>query len=304
MDHPLIEEANSNLRKRVIQLLQMGYSVARGGNIVFVCGGNEVHHMRTRFRQYCAAHLSEFEIFFPEFAMKDYFSSSIPEPFDIADFEYIVGELSHAIVIFPEAPGSFAETGYFSAIDKLSEKTILALDAPRQEFDSFISMGPAKKIAAKSIFQPNVQMDYQEPTFELVASRIRRLSVAKNRKLLKVERFNDLTAFELFALIHRIVTILSIATIDDIIYIMRGIFKSIVSVSKIRHMASILVGCEYIKSIGKYGHYYARKDKSTLLEVRSGFVNQETDIRILLAGIYEVGDSEFIEIIEASMNAD
>ena len=107
MDHPLIHEVNLNLRRRVIQLLRSAYSVKRKGNIVFACGGNDPGHMRTRFRDYCKEHHPEFEIFFPEFAMKDCFATGDEEQFDIADFEALIGELSHAIVLFPEAPGSW-----------------------------------------------------------------------------------------------------------------------------------------------------------------------------------------------------
>lgn len=304
MDHPLIEDANRALRKRVIELFKIAYSVPRGGNIVFVCGGNEEYHMRPKFRDYCVNNLKEFEIFFPEFAMKDYFSSAIPEPFDISDFESMVGDLSHAIVIFPEAPGSFAETGYFSAISKLSEKTILALDAPRQEFDSFISMGPAKKISSSSIYQPNIQMDYESPVFDLVANRIKRIAIQKKRKLFKPDSFSEISNYELFSLVQKIVSILTIATIDDLIFIFRGLFNAQVSVPRIRHIASILVGVGYIKPIGNYGHYFASGRKAALLEIREGFVSQESDVRLQLAGLYEVGDPEFLSLVEASADAD
>ena len=68
--------------------------------------------------------------------MENYFQEMSEEPFNIAQFEEIVGDLSHAIVVFPEAPGSYAETGYFSKVSNLYKKTVLALDAPRQKSDS------------------------------------------------------------------------------------------------------------------------------------------------------------------------
>ena len=260
--------------------------------------------MRPRFRQYCELNLAEFEIFFPENAMKDYFSTNIPEPFDISDFEEIVGDLSHAIVIFPEAPGSFAETGYFSAISTLSEKTILALDSPRQKGDSFISMGPAKKIASKSIYQPNIQLDYENPTFDVVTDRIRRIGLSKNKKFFKVEKFADLSSYELFALIQKVVSILTIATIDDIVFTIRSIYRSKVSAPKIRHLTSILVGSNYLKSIGDYGHYLASPNKPTLFETRDGYRGQESSIRILLTGIYNHSNPEFLGLVDEAGNVD
>lgn len=303
MDHPLKENANRDLRKQVIQLFQGAYRVPRGGNIVFVCGGNDPSDMRPQFREYCAENLKEFEIFFPEFAMKDYFSAAVPEPFDIADFEFLVGELSHAIVIFPEAPGSFAETGYFSAIELLSTKTILALDAPRQLSDSFISMGPAKKISTASVYQPNIQIDYQNPTFNFITERIRNRGIAKQKKKFEFSGYSSLSVYEVFCLIHKIVSILSIASIEDILRIMRGLFNAQISAPRVRHIASILVGVGYIRSVGDYGHYAIASEKGELLETRVGYVDQENKILIQLAGVYQSGDPEFLGIVEASRDA-
>ena len=43
--------------------------------------------------------------------MNSIFSDELRELFDLADFEELVGEISYAIVVFPEGPGSYAETG-------------------------------------------------------------------------------------------------------------------------------------------------------------------------------------------------
>lgn len=300
MDHPLTQNENSDLRKRVIQLFQNSYRILRAGNIVFVCGGNSDTDMRPRFRSFAKDRIPEFEIFFPEFAMEDYFSGEAKEPFDIADFEVLVGDLSHAIVIFPEAPGSFAETGYFSAVERLSRKIILALDTSRQGPDSFLSMGPAKKIASSSIFQPNIQIDYKIPDFEVIATRLVSRGMAKNKKTFKIEKFHDQSSYELLCLIWKIVSLLSISTIDDITYIMRGLYSSHVSIPKIRHIASILVGAGYLSEIGDYGHYFCSSSKKNLLEARDGYLTQESAILLELAAIYQAGDPEFLSLVEAS----
>lgn len=300
MDHPLIQEENSDLRRRVIQLFQDSYSVFRTSNILFVCGGNADLDMRPRFRDYCARDAEDFVIFFPEFAMADYFSSPTPVPFDLADFEQLVGQLSHAIVIFPEAPGSFAETGYFSAVPSLAGGIILALDVRWQGQDSFISMGPAKKIAAKSIFQPNIQIDYRNPTFSDIVTRSRSRGVAKNKKVLKIEKFSEQSVYELFCIIYKVVEILSVATIGDILYILTSIYRGHISKTKVRNIASILVGSGYVASIGKYGHYSTLNNKKDLLEIRDGHVTRESEVLLALAAIYQDGDPEFLSIVEGS----
>ena len=109
----------------MVHFLQNGYNIARQSNIVFVCGGTKPASMRKQFQVQFPKILPNFEFFEPEFAMKSYFTLDDTEPFDISDFEEIVGQLSHSIVLFPEAPGSFAEVGYFSMAPELARKTVL-----------------------------------------------------------------------------------------------------------------------------------------------------------------------------------
>ena len=129
MDHPLRNNTNKVLRGRMVHLIKNGFNIINGSNIVFVCGGNKPTDMRSRFENAFEGLLADYEFFKPEFAMENYFSFGDTEPFDIADFETMVAELSLAIVVFPEAPGSFAELGYFSGQDALTAKTVLALDS-------------------------------------------------------------------------------------------------------------------------------------------------------------------------------
>ena len=172
MDHPLRGELHKSLRKRVVSLLEDGFSIARQSNIIFVCGGNEDASMRRQFQAVFPDVLPGFEFFEPEFAMKSYFTLGDRVPFDIAEFEELIGQLSHCIVIFPEAPGSLAETGYFSAKPELASKIVLAIDSKRQRNDSFISLGPAKRIHDVSIFQPNIQFNYENPDFSIAVTKI------------------------------------------------------------------------------------------------------------------------------------
>jgi hypothetical protein len=206
----------------VVQFFEKAYTVSRSSSIVFVCGGNDDKHMRMLFRQYCREQLPEYEIFLPEAAMENVFSGELHEPFDLAQFEELVGELAHAIVVFPEGPGSFAETGYFSAVKPLAQKCVLVLDSNRQRDSSFISLGPARKFASYSVFQLPIQLDYAAPAFEVIGERIRLVKQHKYRKTLQVANFNSLTSFEISAILHEIVNLCSIATFDDVVFVMEG----------------------------------------------------------------------------------
>ncbi|WP_133253000.1 retron St85 family effector protein [Rhizobium wuzhouense] len=297
MKHPLIDEAQNGLRKRVLSLFKGAYSFPRESNIVFVCGGNKTSDMRPRFRKYAEENAAEFDIFHPEFAMENLLSSSLSEPFDIADFESSIGNLSKAIVIFPEAAGSFAETGYFSAIPGLAKKTILVLDANYQGYDSFISQGPAKKIEELSIFRPVLQMSYKRPDFELVLRRVKKFPLSSTRKQLAWQKLSDLEDFEIFCLVHEIVSFMSIATLDDIEFILRGLSESHLSVHRFHQITSILVGSKYLETFGDYGHLRPSTTKGSLLKVVEGRRTEYNDLRLELASVYQDVGGDFLNLI-------
>lgn len=169
MDHPLRSDENKSLRREIYQLLSNGFSIPRQSNIIFVCGGNEPSHMRKLLQSKFESSLPGYQFFEPEFAMRKYWTLGDDEPFDITTFEELIGELSHSIIIFPEVPGSLAELGYFSAKPELSKKILLVLNEAHLKKDSFISIGPAKKIADVSTFQPNIEMDYRKPDFTRIS---------------------------------------------------------------------------------------------------------------------------------------
>lgn len=304
MDHPLFAKDHADLRKRVVQHLKSAYSIRGSSNIIFVCGGNDAENLRPKFAKFCSVHQTDFEIFYPEFAMPSYFNGPIDEPFDIADFEKLVGDLSHAIVVFPEAPGSFAETGYFSAIKDLYRKTLLVLDERFQGSDSFILMGPAKKISEGSVFTPVVQLNYQNPDFAHVLQRIQRVKIRKNKRSLEIKKFSDLDPYDVLCLMHRIVDLMSIATAEDLLRIIQSLSLNRFSAPFVCKILSIMIGAGYLKPVGEYGHLAIEPSKSNLLDVRDGYREVETEIRLRLAEIYQGYNPDFVAIVEQARNAD
>jgi hypothetical protein len=85
---------------------------------------------------------------------------------------------------------------------------------------------------------------------------------------LELAAFRDLSSYDVFCLIHKCVSLLKIATLDDITFLFRALFKAQFSAEKVKKLSSILVGAEYLVPIGGYGHYYANPAKSELLTVR------------------------------------
>lgn len=298
MDHPLLSNRQNELRKRMVYFLKNALAVQRTSNILFLCGGNKSHDMRISFRDYCEEHLSEYEIFMPESAMGTIFTDDLAEQFDLADFEELVGGMSYAIVVFPEAPGSYAETGYFSAVPHLAKKCILVMDLNRQQDDSFLSLGPAKKISEKSNFYPNINLDYGKPEFETILERIRSRRTHKTKKHLTLDRFSALSPYEIAALLHTIVDLCGVATVMDIQYLLTAIFKNQFSAPRVQKLLSILVGSTYLQVIGNYGHFSSNTGKPLLVTVREGHKHTEMDLRLELAEVCHDGDPEFVQLIE------
>lgn len=260
--------------------------------------------MRRQFQQYFEANLAEFEFFEPEFAMKNYFSEPDAEPFDIAEFEQLVGDLSHSIVLFPESPGSIAEMGYFSAVPALAKKTILAMDSSKQKYDSFISLGPAKKIQEKSRFHPNIQFDYACPDFDVVAERIHRFPLGMKKKAFSIGKFSEMPAFEIFGLVRELVALMTIATLEDVEFLLRGLFSGIIAPSTVKKITSILVGSGHLFETGDFGHLAVNHKTNAILEIREGFKEAREELLLMLAANYPDVQPEFLLILMEARDAD
>lgn len=300
MRHPLLE-THQELRKRMIALLTNGLLVRRSGNLVFVCGGNAETHLRPKFCKFLAANAPEYNVFMPEFAMADYFSDELGAQLDLGRFEELVGELSHAIVIFPEAPGSFAETGYFAQTEPLAKKSILVLDLKHQSSDSFIMMGPARRYEEHSRFQPNIQIEFDNPDFSVIVKRIQRVNLPKNRKALD---FRALSSYDIFCLIYKIFDILIIATYEDLVHVFNSLTGGHAPTRRIKDIGSILVGAGFLKPVGNFGHYSCQPLGEGLIELREGQVEAEISLKLEVPEVLRKHSVEFAALVEERGNAD
>ena len=86
--------------------------------------------------------LPDINIVLSEQLWEDGFDSTI----DLLTFEDFLAEVSDAIILFVESPGSFCELGAFAYADSLfSDKMIIVLDEQYREERSFITTGPVLK---------------------------------------------------------------------------------------------------------------------------------------------------------------
>lgn len=285
----------------MIALLSGGLLIRRSGNLVFVCGGNGEEHLRPKFCSFLQNKAPEYNVFMPEFAMSDYFSDELGAQLDLGRFEELVGELSHAIVIFPEAPGSFAETGYFAQTESLAKKSLLVLDLNHQGSDSFIMMGPARRYEEQSRFQPNIQIDFDNPDFLVILKRMQRFSLPKNRKAID---FKKLSSYDIFCLIFKIFDLLIVATYEDLVAVFNSLTGGHAPTRRIKDIGSILVGAGFLRPVGEFGHYDCQPLGSGLVQLREGMVEDELSLKLEVQEILRSDSDEFASLVAERANVD
>lgn len=97
--------------------------------VVFLCGGPTAarsRYMRRHFLDWSRDNLPTVVCLLAEDAFKHTALYNPPEPFNLSDFEQVVGEIADCILIFPESEGSFAELGLFSNVSAIRKKLLVA----------------------------------------------------------------------------------------------------------------------------------------------------------------------------------
>jgi len=117
---------------------------------VFLCGkgidSNQEDSYTKSNRGIIDAYLSklnpDIKIVLSERIWEDAFDENI----DLLTFEEFLAEVSDAIILFVESPGSFCELGAFTYANNLfSDKLIIVMDEKYKDSKSFISTGPVLK---------------------------------------------------------------------------------------------------------------------------------------------------------------
>ena len=141
-------------------------------------------------------------------------------------------------------------------------------------------------------------MDYKNPDFSLISTRLKEHTKITGRKRhFNPTTFKELTAFELFALIHRIVDILVIATGEDIESLLRSMFESKLSPSRIKKILSILVGSGRLYEVGEFGHLAASKKRTFALSHVEGVKTEFTELTVEISAFLHENNDGFAPIL-------
>ena len=112
-----------------------------------------------------------------------------------------------------------------------------------------------------------------------------------------------MTAFALFALIREFVSLMTVATLGDLMFMLRSIFSGNISTSKIKKVTSILVGSGHLLEVGNFGHFTVKKGINPLLTIRDGAKNTRDEILLTLASVYPDADPEFLALVTDARDA-
>jgi hypothetical protein len=138
---------------------------------------------------------------------------------DLAVIEETIATTVDSLLIFPESPGSFAELGLFSANEAISQKMLVAV-AHKYQGDSFIILGPIKKINARSSFTPLpiVVSDDADGSFNQIRTRLlgEGQKAASYAKRYSHAEWKNYSSREQLAIIDKIIDLVGALTEEDL----------------------------------------------------------------------------------------
>ena len=258
MGHPFSHREAKSLLKRVATFFTPGHPfISANRNLIFVCGGGmDGDYMRSRFREFAKDKLPNWYIFLAERAWDALVSEDGAKRHTLTKIEEFIGEIVDAIVLFPESPGSCAELGYFAKTPKLAKKSLVISNYALQGQDSFIALCPIPLVDEVSIYNPAIQLVYEEDAdFTLIMERLAQRTT-RTRKSFQYKETRRLTEREYFFVVLELIRIFRVVTIDGIAYVFKSIFRRTPIIKTIKHVVAILVGAGLVSRCGSDDEFF------------------------------------------------
>jgi hypothetical protein len=249
--------------------------------ILFVCGGpvgaGETS-LRSRFLQWVRTEFPDAVALLAEAAFRDTFLHDPPKIVNLSRFERVIGDVADCVVVFPETPGSIAELGLFSHMDRIRRKTLVVDDLDHHASGSFIVLGPIRTIDEKSYLTPSVPVDPARPDFTHVAERLGRVIWRKRATATRFGYmpFAKLGRLRRLQVVLEIVRLLQVASLDGLRHCVKSAFGA-ASYDGLKEILSILVSMGYVVRAGGCFRYV--RGKESLLETR-GFPAERFTARV------------------------
>lgn len=181
-------------------------------SVLFVCGGYQSRR-RVHLTDYIASHLKEEH--FVYHAEDVWAEISKQKDLDALQMEEKLAQISDAVIIILESPGTFAELGAFALSSPLRRKLLPIVDKEYQHARSFINTGPIAWIDQESQFAPTIWCDLNtilECCTEL-KKRLDKIPTSQNKS-----KFLEGTSKHLLFFVCDIVAIFGPCPIEHIIF--------------------------------------------------------------------------------------
>ena len=246
--HPLVAESSSakSLRLKIYEVIRTTRYIKKS-DIIFVCGAGtqdkSKKSLRDQFTAYAKNNLKNFKTLFPENALKQNLEGETILYKNLSDFEILIAELSHCILIFPESVGSFCELGLFSASEEIRKKMLVVSDFNYQSDESFLNDGPIQTITRHSKFGKAHQLNYKKPDFEPIIRLIERKSDIKRRSYQPFNTWQEASSFTKLAVIFAIIELSHSNTLESIKFMTKGLYSGLSKNHEVVELCQILIGC-------------------------------------------------------------
>ncbi len=160
--------------------------------LIFVCGpkSNPKHpNARDKLMEYAEKYFD-----FAHFFMAEDFFETLKEDdtYDLLTLENELTKYSDCIIIVLKSESTFSELGAFAIRDKLAKRMLVVNDKQFVDRDSFISLGPLKKIDKKSKFKPVIYTNLKSILKEVHKIKNRLLSTIQRKHRTSMEINNNL----------------------------------------------------------------------------------------------------------------
>jgi hypothetical protein len=104
------------------------------------------------------------------------------------------------------------------------------------------------------------------------------------------------SAYDYFCLVAFVFDLLVVATFEDVNYLLTAVSENRHSKERVKQLTSILIGSNYLKSKGQYGHFKSSVDVREIVEVRTGWANELTALRLEILSVIQNSSLDFRKI--------
>jgi len=232
--------------------------------IMFVCGGDlseGAASLRKQFTEWAGANLSDFVCLMAEEALKQNLDESERTFVNLATFESVIADIADCVLIFPEGPGSYAETGFF-ANSRVRNKALVINKLSLQAAESFLNLGPIETISSYSFLKPTVLVNAPPGVdFTDLAQRLRqRVVPLQHRQSIPYQRFGKFNFKQKLLIVFEVLRLLRLADVKTLRYVLQECFGGSPKYQELKHLLRILLAAKFIQRQGDTQYFKVTPD--------------------------------------------